>query len=57
MYNRLKKLTIDQKFKIIEATKEYPLFSRDDINIDDEWCQRISDKITEEELNNILESK
>lgn len=53
---KLKWLDIQDKFKIVEATKQYPLFTRDDINIDDEWCQRVAGIITEKQLENVLKS-
>lgn len=53
---KIKTLTIQDKFKIVEATKQYPLFSREDINIDDEWNKRIATTITLSELENILKS-
>jgi hypothetical protein len=60
MYNRLKALNIEDRFKVIEAKKIYPDFYKSTIeqvegfNIDDDWCKKVSEVITEDELNSIL---
>lgn len=56
LISKLKQLDIQDKFKIVEATEQYPLFGNNDINIDDEWNQRIAETITAEELERILSS-
>jgi hypothetical protein len=50
----IKGLTIQEKFKIVKATKVYPAFSREDINLDDEWCERLSENYSVNDIKDIL---
>lgn len=51
---QLKSLTIKQKFEVCKAINVYPDWVNDDINIDDDWCNRVANTINEDELNNLL---
>ena len=57
MENTLKGLTIQEKFKVIEAIKIYPHWCRDDINIDDDWRKRVLEVIDKKKLEEILKSQ
>jgi predicted metal-dependent TIM-barrel fold hydrolase len=50
----ISKLTIQEKFKIVEATQIYPAFGREDINIDNDWCERLSELYSVAEIKDIL---
>lgn len=56
MYNKLRKLTIQDKFKVAKAIRVYPNWLKDS-DIDDDWCKRVMEVITEDNLNVILNRK
>ena len=56
LIQRIKNLTLQEKFKIVEALEVYPKFScsEKDFNIDEDWIKNVMDKITSEKLEKIL---